>query len=152
MREFPACDLMVIGAGDHLETARQLVVQKHLEECVSFTDQVPIDELPHLLAEADVGLVPNRASNATHLMLPVKLLDYTALGIPTIVARLRTVEHYFGERAVRFVEPGNSRRFGGRDRRALPRSGAPGRTGAERAPRGGAHRLAGSARGILPRD
>ena len=104
----PGLHLMVIGAGDHLEAARQLVVQKHLEECVSFTDLVPIHELPHLLAKADVGLVPNRASNATHLMLPVKLLDYTALGIPTIAARLRTVEHYFGERAVRFFEPGNS--------------------------------------------
>ena len=105
----PGLRLMVIGAGDYLETARQMVVQRRLGQCVRFIDQVPVQELPRLLAEADVGLVPNRASNATHLMLPVKLLDYTALGIPTIAARLRTMEHYFGERAVRFFEPGDIR-------------------------------------------
>jgi glycosyltransferase involved in cell wall biosynthesis len=98
---------MVIGTGDYLEAAKELVVRKQLEGCVTFIDQVPIEELPRLLAEADVGLIPNRASNATHLMLPVKLLDYMALGIPTIASRLRTIEHYFGDRAVRFVEPGN---------------------------------------------
>jgi glycosyltransferase involved in cell wall biosynthesis len=103
----PALRMMVIGAGDYLETARRLVEHKQLGQCISFTDLVPVQELPALLAVADVGLVPNRASNATHLMLPVKLLDYTALGIPTIAARLRTIEHYFGERAVRFFEPGN---------------------------------------------
>jgi glycosyltransferase involved in cell wall biosynthesis len=103
----PGLRLMVIGTGDYLESARELVVRKQLEGCVTFIDQVPIEELPRLLAEADVGLIPNRASNATHLMLPVKLLDYMALGIPTIASRLRTIEHYFGERAVRFVEPGN---------------------------------------------
>ncbi len=103
----PGLRMMVIGTGDYLETARQLVTLKQLDGCISFIDQVPVQELPRLLAEADVGLVPNRASNATHLMLPVKLLDYAALGIPTIAARLRTIEHYFGERAVRFVEPGD---------------------------------------------
>lgn len=104
----PGLRMMVIGTGDYLETVKQLVLRKQLDRCVSFIDQVPVQKLPQLLTKADVGLVPNRASNATHLMLPVKLLDYTALGIPAIAARLRTIEHYFGERAVRFFEPGNA--------------------------------------------
>lgn len=103
----PGVRLKVIGTGDYLEAARRLVARRQLQSYVSFIDQVPVHELPRLLAEADVGLVPNRASNATHLMLPVKLLDYTALGIPTIAARLRTIEHYFDERAVKFFEPGD---------------------------------------------
>ena len=90
-----------------LEVARQLVARKQLERCVGFIDQVPVHELPRLLAGVDVGLVPNRASNATH-HLPVKLLDYMALGIPTIAARLRTIEHYFSEHEVRFFEPGDT--------------------------------------------
>jgi glycosyltransferase involved in cell wall biosynthesis len=104
----PHARLMVIGTGDYLEVARQLVARKQLERCVGFIDQVPVHELPRLLAGVDVGLVPNRASNATHLMLPVKLLDYMALGIPTIAARLRTIEHYFSEHEVRFFEPGDT--------------------------------------------
>ncbi|MGH7915817.1 MAG: glycosyltransferase family 4 protein, partial [Candidatus Binataceae bacterium] len=104
----PGLRMMIIGEGDYLETAKQLVVRKQLDNCISFIDQVPIQELPRLLAGADVGLVPNRASNATHLMLPVKLLDYAALGIPTIAARLRTIEHYFDERAIRFFKPSDT--------------------------------------------
>jgi glycosyltransferase involved in cell wall biosynthesis len=40
-------------------------------------------------------------------MLPVKLLDYATLGVPVIAARLRTVEHYFGDGAVELFEPGD---------------------------------------------
>jgi hypothetical protein len=86
--------MMVIRTGDYLEAARQLVTCKQLDQCITLVDQVPVQEMPRLLAPADVGLVPNRASNATHLLLPVKLLDYMALGIPTIAARrLRSMRH-----------------------------------------------------------
>jgi len=86
--------MMVIGTGDYLEAARQLVTCKQLDQCITLVDQVPVQEMPRLLAAADVGLVPTRASNATHLLLPVKLLDYMALCIPTIAARrLRSMRH-----------------------------------------------------------
>jgi len=64
--------------------------------------------LPEMLAPARIGLVPNLPSSATHLMLPVKMLDYATLGIPVIASRLRTVERYFGDGAVEFFEPGNA--------------------------------------------
>ena len=41
-------------------------------------------------------------------MLPVKLLEYATLGIPVICARLRTIEHYFSEKSVRFFSPNNA--------------------------------------------
>lgn len=97
----------VIGSGDYAEEAKRLAARLGLNDCVRFLDPVPVEQLPRALAAADVGLVPNRASNATHLMLPTKLLDYAALGIPAIAARLRTIEHYFSDSAVRFFEPGD---------------------------------------------
>jgi glycosyltransferase involved in cell wall biosynthesis len=102
----PGLRLIVIGSGDYLDEAKRLVGRLNLEEHVCFEEPVPTERLPELLARAHVGLVPNRANSATHLMLPVKLLDYAALGIPTIAARLRTVEHYFGPDASRLFEPG----------------------------------------------
>ncbi len=104
-RRIPGLKFLVIGTGDYLEEARRLSARLCLCEGVTFMPPVPVERLPAALAGVDVGLVPNRASSATHLMLPVKLLDYAAMGIPTIAARLRTIEHYFSDSAIRFFEP-----------------------------------------------
>lgn len=101
----PGAHLRIIGGGDFLPEARRLVEELGLQQAVTFEDLVPIERLPGLLEHAAVGLVPNHASSATHLMLPVKLLEYAMLGIPIIAARLRTIEYYFSEEAVRYFRP-----------------------------------------------
>jgi glycosyltransferase involved in cell wall biosynthesis len=105
--EIPELRLKVIGEGDRLAESRALVDRLGLGGRVSFMDLVPVEKLPALLVKSDVGLVPYRPSSATHLMLPVKLLDYATLKIPVIAARLRTVEYYFGDGAVELFEPGS---------------------------------------------
>jgi glycosyltransferase involved in cell wall biosynthesis len=103
----PELRLRIVGDGDYRSEALELVSVLRLEDRISFTDPVPIEKLPQLLQEASVGLVPNRPSRATHLMLPVKLLEYTALGIPSIAPRLRTIQRYFDCDSVRYFEPGD---------------------------------------------
>ncbi len=105
----PGLKLTVIGEGDHLDQVRSLTARLHLEDVVTFKPPVSIEALPGLLAEASVGLVPNRPTEATHLMLPVKLLEYMNLGIPVICARLRTIEHYFPDDALQYFEAGDTR-------------------------------------------
>jgi len=103
----PQLRLLAIGAGDYLGVIRRLVAELNLQDRVIFKDMIPIEELPKVLQTADVGLVPNRESSATHLMLPVKLLEFAMMGIPAIAPRLKTVEYYFGNGAVRFFNPGD---------------------------------------------
>jgi glycosyltransferase involved in cell wall biosynthesis len=103
----PGVRLRVLGIGDYLHKARSHAARQRLTDRVSFEDRVPIECLSSALEQASVGLVPNDASCATHLMLPVKLLEYATLGIPIISARLRTIEHYFDDDAVRYFEPGD---------------------------------------------
>ena len=105
---FPLIRLRMIGAGDYLNEIKTLSRSLGVESAVSFEKPVPIQDLAATLREANVGLVPNHASSATHLMLPVKLLEYVALGIPVICARLRTVEHYFSDRSLRFFSSNNA--------------------------------------------
>ncbi len=75
---------------------------------MTFKKPVPLELLPAELASATIGLVTYRASGVAHLTLPVKLFEYAALGIPAVCARLRTVQHYFGEGAVEYFEPGDA--------------------------------------------
>ena len=103
----PQLRLLAVGAGDYLSEIHRLVNELNLHDRVIFKDMIPIEELPTVLATADAGLVPNRENSATHLMLPVKLLEFAMMGIPAIAARLKTVEYYFGDGAVRFFKPGD---------------------------------------------
>jgi glycosyltransferase involved in cell wall biosynthesis len=99
--------LIVVGAGDYLSEAKGLARELLVEQRVEFIAPVPVEELPRIIQRGTIGLVPNHGSPATHLMLPVKLLEYAALGLPVIASRLRTIEHYFSDDAVRFFEPDN---------------------------------------------
>ena len=103
----PAIKLLVIGAGDYLAECKLLAAKLELGDTVRFNAPVMLEQLPDLLCKAALGLVPNRASSATHLMLPVKLMEYAALGVPVVAARLLTIERYFDDSAIRYFEPGD---------------------------------------------
>jgi len=105
---FPLIKLRIIGAGDYLDELKALSQKLRIDSAISFERPVPIQELAAAIGEANVGLVPHNESSATHLMLPVKLLEYAALGIPVICARLRTIEHYFDAQSVRYFSPNNA--------------------------------------------
>jgi glycosyltransferase involved in cell wall biosynthesis len=105
--KIPSIHLHIIGEGDFLPAVQELTENLALQRHVTFTPSVAVEQLPRALAPAAVGIVPNRASGATHLMLPAKLLEYTALGIPVIASRLSTMEYYFPEGTVRYFEPGD---------------------------------------------
>lgn len=100
--------LRVVGFGDYISAARALAEALGMIGQVSFETPVPLERVPDLLADVDVGLVPLHANRATHMMLPVKLLEYATLGIPIIAARLEAIEYHFAESAIRYFEPDNA--------------------------------------------
>ena len=63
--------------------------------------------LSEVIRSADLGVIPVLNDNFTRYMLPTKLLEYVFLGIPSITSRTTTIESYFDETMVRFVEAGN---------------------------------------------
>jgi glycosyltransferase involved in cell wall biosynthesis len=42
-------------------------------------------------------------------MLPLKLLEYVGMGIPSIVSETETIKSYFNDQMVRFCKPGDDR-------------------------------------------
>jgi glycosyltransferase involved in cell wall biosynthesis len=67
----------------------------------------PIEQIVPLILEADVGVVPIIDDPFTQYMLPVKLLEYVAVGIPSIASRTATIEAYFDDTMVAFTRPGD---------------------------------------------
>lgn len=104
----PAVRLHLWGHGDDLAAFQRLAQQLDVTESIAFNPKgFPLKDLPGQLSSMDVGVLGNRRNAACDLMLPVKLLEYVSLGIPAVVPRLRTIEHYFSEQMVAFYEPEN---------------------------------------------
>jgi len=101
----PVLELRIIGAGEEREPLLKLRDELGIHNRVTISDgYVPVETIPGLLADADVGLVPLRLSNGTDIMLPTKLLEYVSLGIPCVVPATGTICRYFDEKMVRFFD------------------------------------------------
>jgi len=107
-RQIPEIHLTIIGSGEHLEDLKRMADDLHLSENhVQFRPNVPAEQLPPLIAAADVGIVPYRNDVFTDSLLPTKLMEYAAMGLPSIVARTSAIAAYFDETMVQFFTPGD---------------------------------------------
>jgi glycosyltransferase involved in cell wall biosynthesis len=108
LENIPGIHLHLHGWGDARQSLVELTRDLNLEEYVSFSTQnLLTSELPNLIQQADVCLVPYRRDVFTDGILPTKLMEYAALGKTVITARTPTIARYFDETMVQFFEPGN---------------------------------------------
>ena len=103
----PRLEFHIVGEGDDMEEFERLSHQLGVDELVFFRGKKPLDEIVPLLEEMDLGIITNERNAATELMLPVKMMECIAMGIPVIVPRLRAIEHYFSDEMVTYFEPGS---------------------------------------------
>jgi glycosyltransferase involved in cell wall biosynthesis len=106
--QIPNIRLTVHGAGEYLRELKDLAVDLGLQKHVLFsTDFMPTSELPKLILEADIGVVPYRRDLFTDGILPTKLMEYAALGVPAIAACTPAITAYFDETMVQFFTAGD---------------------------------------------
>ncbi|MEO6578727.1 MAG: glycosyltransferase family 4 protein [Candidatus Limnocylindria bacterium] len=100
--------LLIHGRGEYLDDLRTLIDELGMRDMVRLsTELLPTADLPGLIAAADIGVVPNRSDVFTDGILPTKLLEYAALGIPAVVSRSTATSAYFTGDMVEYVEPGS---------------------------------------------
>jgi glycosyltransferase involved in cell wall biosynthesis len=125
--DVPDIHLSLLGAGETRDELMDLRRHLGLEACVEVSDgMLDAALLPERIASADIGVVPNRSNVFTDGILPTKLLEYVAMGVPVIVSETPGISAYFDPSMVRFVAPGDPRSLadaiielaGDRDRRA----------------------------------
>jgi glycosyltransferase involved in cell wall biosynthesis len=104
---YPGAALRFYGSGEAEPELRRLAATLGVADAVEFMGIIPNAEVAAAVAVADIGIVANRMDPFTELVLPTKLLEYVALGIPAVVSRSPAVEAYFSDAEVRFVRPGD---------------------------------------------
>ena len=99
----PDVELDIYGDGEeaYIEEIKSRAATMGLQNRVHFHDRVPVEQVPRLISQADVGIVPCRKDVFVDtVMLPVRLLEYVAMGLPSVVSRVGTVESYFDDTQV----------------------------------------------------
>ena len=102
----PGLRLWIYGDGDLRPRLLELIDELGVGDCVKLhPGYVPFEQLLPQLAAAFAAIVPTRRDPFTDTILPNKLLEYLALGLPTVVSRTRTVLDHVPSSAVEYCDP-----------------------------------------------
>ncbi len=103
----PNVRFLCVGEGDDLQEMQERAAGKGVTGMIEWQPFVDVERLPAMLQRVHVGIIGNRrdTEDKRNYMLPVKMLEYAAMEIPTIVPRLKILERYFDESSAFFYEP-----------------------------------------------
>lgn len=98
----------IIGEGDFSSELKRLIAASGLGDFVQFDNRFyPMHDIPRIISDANIGLVPLEISSMTNYALPLKMLEYTSLGLPVITVRNAAISYYFGETDCLYYQPGD---------------------------------------------
>ncbi len=107
--EAPKARLKVWGSGDGIEPLRKRVEELGLTDSVQLpTRLVPISEMTRELEGIHLGVLASQLDPWTANVLPNKLMEYAVMGIPVITFRNVTIERYFPDDSVTYVDPASA--------------------------------------------
>jgi glycosyltransferase involved in cell wall biosynthesis len=106
--QFPSARFDVYGDGDAAVSVARLIADLDASSYIGFCPgTLSLEQLVPALHGARIGVVPLLADTFTSYMLPTKLLEYVAMGVPVICSDVLSVRDYFTDRQVRYVIPGD---------------------------------------------
>jgi glycosyltransferase involved in cell wall biosynthesis len=105
---WPDLTYEVLGDGEQLAALRSLASELGVLDHVSFRGFRPWKETMERIARASIGVVPVVADGFGELILPMKLLEYAAVGIPIVCSRLPGIEEGFAADAVAYFPQGDA--------------------------------------------
>jgi glycosyltransferase involved in cell wall biosynthesis len=97
----------VYGDGPYRSSLEAAVSRTGTADRVHLNGAVPMDELPQLIAAADIGVIPSLPEPYMQYSLSTKLLEYAAMGLPIVASDLRTMRAHFTADAIRYVPGGD---------------------------------------------
>lgn len=96
----------IIGEGDFSGELSRLIASLCLGDFVQFDNRVyPVYEIPRIIADCNLGMVPLEISSITNYALPLKMLEYISMGLPVVTVRNAAIGYYFSESDCLFYRP-----------------------------------------------
>jgi len=105
----PEAEFHIFGRGPSKESLASLIAHLGLEDRVFLKDHVPLIELPPIMENSDLGVVPKRRNAFSDEAFSTKILEFMALGVPVLVADTKIDSYYFDESLVKFFRAGDEK-------------------------------------------
>jgi glycosyltransferase involved in cell wall biosynthesis len=106
-KQVPNVELHLYGSGRLEDALRGLANRLGLHESVRFFGSVPLDQMPEVMADVDLGVVPKRADGFGNEAYSTKIMEFMSQGVPVIVSRTKIDTYYFDDTVVRFFPSGD---------------------------------------------
>ena len=107
VRENPKIELHIYGRGPALLELQEQTAKLGMGEHIRFFKGVPLEEISHLMANADIGIVPKRAEGFGDQAYSTKIMEFMSQGLPVVLSRTRIDSLYFSDSVAAFFESGN---------------------------------------------
>jgi glycosyltransferase involved in cell wall biosynthesis len=108
MRHKDRISVKIIGEGDFSQALKGMIQALNLGNVVDFDNcSYSAHSIAQQIAGCNVGLVPLEISSITNFALPLKLLEYVSMGLPTVTVRNKAISYYFSEDDCIFFEWNN---------------------------------------------
>jgi len=91
---------VLVGGGTELPTLRALATARGLDPFVSFTGQVPYEDVSTYLSSAHVGVAPDPNTPMNDKSTMIKILEYMACGLPVVLFDLKEGRRIAGPAAL----------------------------------------------------
>lgn len=98
----------IIGEGDFSAHLTEMIASLGLKDMVHFErGPQPFHRIPDLITDCQLGLAPLEISSITNYALPLKLIEYIAMGLPVVTVRNEAIGFYFKKDDCLFYENEN---------------------------------------------
>jgi glycosyltransferase involved in cell wall biosynthesis len=103
----PNLRFLIVGDGPERGKLQVMVTQESLEDRVSLSRMIPLEQVAEVMARVDLGVVPKRRHSFGNEAFSTKIMEFMAMGVPVLASNTRIDEWYFSEGQVQFFESEN---------------------------------------------
>ena len=103
----PSAELHIYGGGPEESNLLKLTDDLELRDSVKFFGGLNLDQVPDVIANADLGVVPKRANSFGNEAYSTKIMEFMSQGVPVVVSHTKIDAFYFPDDIVRFFPSGD---------------------------------------------
>ncbi len=109
LKDIPNSSLNIYGIYEmsYRKKLENLNEELNLENNVILHGSIVREQIPDIINEHDIGIVPHPCTNYLNLSLPTKAFEYVTSGLPVVSTRIESLFKTLNDNCITYVENGN---------------------------------------------